>query len=137
MFYVWFLHIYYYYIGMTKQHGNTKNTPEIIESRLDKTGDCWVWTGGRDKDGYGRTSYLGKEWFVHRLMYEWYNPELEDHLVVMHTCDNPPCANPKHLKKGTHGDNFADCVKKGRRPDWKGANNPRARLTEFQVKKIR
>jgi len=34
--------------------------------------------------------------------------------VVMHTCDNPKCVNPEHLKAGTQSENIKDCVSKGR-----------------------
>lgn len=34
--------------------------------------------------------------------------------VVMHSCDNPPCINPDHLRIGTPLDNAQDRAKKGR-----------------------
>lgn len=42
-----------------------------------------------------------------------------DH-VVLHSCDNPSCFNPDHLKVGTQADNMADCADKGRHPRWAG-----------------
>ena len=120
---------------MTKKlHGNCQ-TREKIESRIDKTGDCWIWTGMVDKDGYGRTSYLSREWFLHRLMYDWYKGPLIPGKVVMHSCDNPPCCNPEHLSQGTIADNNKDCALKGRKPS--GSANGSAKLTDYQVECIR
>ena len=45
------------------------------------------------------------------MMAHGYVPE-----VVRHACDNPPCCNPLHLLGGTHADNVADKVRRGRVP---------------------
>lgn len=34
---------------------------------------------------------------------------------VLHSCDNPPCCNPRHLSFGTQADNITDMHSKGRR----------------------
>ncbi len=39
---------------------------------------------------------------------------IPDGLYVMHSCDNPWCANPKHLQVGTQSANLVDSVLKGR-----------------------
>lgn len=120
---------------MTKIHGNC-NTREKIEKQINKTDSCWLWTGNCDRDGYGRVRFDGKETFMHRLMHTWYNGPIPDGYIILHSCDNPPCCNPKHLSAGTHADNIADAVAKGRKSS-KGMSNPNHKLTEFQVQAIR
>jgi len=44
--------------------------------------------------------------------------------VVMHSCDNPPCCNPGHLKAGTKALNSADKIAKGRQVYVFGDQNP-------------
>lgn len=50
----------------------------------------------------------------HRMAYELYYGPILDGLVVRHTCDNPPCVNPLHLKVGTYADNTRDAMERGR-----------------------
>jgi len=46
---------------------------------------------------------------LHRLMYAVYNDDpLTPTDVIMHTCDNRICINPKHLVKGTIQTNNKD-----------------------------
>ncbi len=86
---------------------------------------CWPYRGARDHHGYGRLAEgrtsKGKRRFAHRWAYELANGPLVDHLahtddeiLIMHTCDNPPCCNPKHLRAGTDRDNIHDMLAKGR-----------------------
>jgi hypothetical protein len=39
---------------------------------------------------------------------------IPDGKVVMHSCDTPPCVNPKHLSVGDVADNVADMARKAR-----------------------
>lgn len=61
-----------------------------------------------DKDGYAQRGKIR----LHRVVFELYRGYLPK--VVMHSCDNPRCINPKHLVGGTQGDNNRDRAKKGR-----------------------
>jgi predicted XRE-type DNA-binding protein len=58
-------------------------------------------------------------------------------LKVCHSCDTPPCVNPKHLWLGTQFENIRDRVNKGRNGDQRGEQNSFAKLTILSVKKIR
>ena len=82
---------------------------------------CWEWRGARFVTGYGafQTSTDGKsvKCYAHRAMMEvLLGRSLGRHELVMHTCDNPPCINPAHLRVGTARDNARDAAKKGRFP---------------------
>jgi hypothetical protein len=103
----------------------TKRLPlwDRLESQreIDKISGCWLWTGNRDKSGYG---YISQVWVegrrspiaVHRLVahlklgLDLSRPEI----FACHRCDNPPCFNPDHLFVGTAKDNQADRSRKGR-----------------------
>lgn len=114
-----------------------KNTPEVMKSYavIDEKTKCWLWPRSKDRDGYGRFVYQGKDKPVHRLAFEFWVEPIKPGYVIMHTCDNPSCYNPDHLKQGTIQDNIRDCVRKGRKP--KREKNGNATLTNFQVGKIR
>lgn len=98
----------------------TSKTPlERFESFFTKEEDaCWIWRGGKDKNGYGYFKYLGKTRKAHRVSWEFYKDgNKHESLLVCHSCDNPSCVNPYHLWLGTPKDNMEDKVRKGR---WKG-----------------
>jgi hypothetical protein len=98
-------------------------------------GSCVVFTGYRDKDGYGHMAIDGKDVPAHRAAYEAENGPIPDGLVARHKCDNPPCIKLAHLEPGTHADNGNDKAVRNR--STYGERNPGAKLTEHQVIEIR
>ena len=69
---------------------------------------CWEWKGSRGRRGYGQVRVGGKSRKAHRLAYEVWNGPIPKGLYVCHSCNNPPCINPAHLRTGTHADNMTD-----------------------------
>lgn len=99
----------------------------------DDPNKCWLWQGTIAAT-YGRMSFSEngkqKKLYAHRVSYELHHPletESMRNWTVMHTCDNPPCVNPSHLRLGTQRDNLLDCIDKGRR------NNPYIRFPDYII----
>jgi Predicted DNA binding protein len=102
------------------------------------TDQCIEWIGARRMRGYGSFYDCGKQVLAHRFIWEMSTGKKIPHgKVVMHTCDNPPCVNPKHLKLGTHKENVEDCNRKGRRKQVSCEKHGMAILTPEQVREIR
>lgn len=117
-------------------------TTERFWSKVDRTGDCWTWTGTRKEGGYGQFHYGGKTTKAHRVAWILTSGAIPDGMCVLHHCDNPPCVRPEHLFLGTLSDNMQDCAAKGRcalQRDFPrtGLDNPRGKLTDFDVAVIR
>lgn len=75
---------------------------------------CWIWTGGKFSDGYGRIWYEGRDRHVHTVAAILWLPNYTAILLVCHKCDVRLCFNPEHLFMGTDKDNVRDMISKGR-----------------------
>lgn len=129
--------------------------------KSDEADGCWVWTGGKSREGYGQIFVShGKYAKAHRCSYEIEYGPIPEGLDCLHRCDNPPCVRPEHLWLGTAKDNSRDMYEKGRqstvraRPERlargdrhgsrthpeslvRGSQHYRSKLTEEKVAAIR
>lgn len=74
---------------------------------------CWLWTGARDANGYGRVNVDHSAITAHRAAFfieygRWPKPN------ALHRCDHPPCVRPDHLFEGDQKANMVDAASKGR-----------------------
>lgn len=115
-------------------------------AKVQKTANCWLWTACRlpppwDYGQMGRSDRAGGLIRAHVASWIIHNGEIPPGLLVLHKCDNPPCVRPDHLFLGTHADNIADMIAKGRyggpRQLPRGASHHNAKLTEVAVHVIR
>lgn len=92
---------------------------------------CWLWDGSTTKHGYGQISLNGSPSRAHRVSFEFFNKTSAGNKFVCNKCDTPSCVNPDHLFCGTHDQNMADKISKGRQS--KGEARPLAKLKEEDV----
>lgn len=93
--------------------------------------NCVIWPFAKNKSGYGIT----KRQYAHRVAFVKFHGEIPDGMVVMHSCDNPSCVNPAHLRAGSQKENLEDRRNKNRHP--KGILSGTARLNDALVKDAR
>jgi hypothetical protein len=117
---------------MTKPGPKKRSLEERLQRHRVVRDGCWGWTACKNPAGYGNIRDGSKTYLAHRAAYLVAHGELPDGCVVMHTCDNPECTNPDHLVLGTHGDNVADKVRKGRQH--RDLTNPQTRVPEVVVR---
>lgn len=127
-----------------------KTLEQRFWSKVRKTRGCWLWTAGKDRDGYGKIGIDGRMQLAHRVAWTLAHGPVPSGLCVLHRCDTPACVRIDHLFLGTQIENIADRTAKGRsasgdrnaarlyperRP--RGEQHAFAKLTEADVRAIR
>lgn len=88
-------------------------------AKVEKGEDCWIWTAGTFRGGYGQFPFGGRSWQAHRFAYTSLVGDIPAGLQLDHLCRRPSCVNPKHLEPVTHQENVlrgvsmpADCARR-------------------------
>lgn len=98
---------------------------------------CWPWTQGISKSGYGICRLKGIQERCHCLAYKLTHGQIPEGKHVLHTCDYRRCCNPDHLYAGTDQDNVNDRVARQRGNSRRCENHGRALLNWDKVREIR
>lgn len=74
--------------------------------KVDKSGDCWLWTASTNENGYGQFKADGRMVKAHRFAYELMAGRIpiDRELDHRHTCPKR-CVNPDHLRLVTRKQN--------------------------------
>ena len=93
-----------------RKHGTFEDPKPTFEQRfwanVDKSGNCWVWTGCKSDTGYGTTSINGVAMNAHRVSYKMFHGPIPDGRFIDHICRNRSCVNPEHLRVATSKQNM-------------------------------
>jgi hypothetical protein len=105
---------------------------ERFDSKVDRSGGpgaCWPWAASTRRDGYGQFWAGDRMVLAHRFsLQRKLGRALLREELALHSCDQPPCVNPAHLRVGSHADNMLDMTAKER---------AQAKLTGADVGEIR
>ncbi|WP_086846973.1 HNH endonuclease signature motif containing protein [Amycolatopsis kentuckyensis] len=74
--------------------------------KVDRSGDCWLWTKTTNHDGYGRFWVDRVGYLAHRFSYQLRHGEIPKGLVLDHLCRVRTCVRPEHLEPKTDRDNI-------------------------------
>ncbi len=101
--------------------------------------ECWLWRNLEYKLIKKRPTLIINKvsYLASRLIYFLHYKENPGILHVCHSCNNKICCNPNHLYLATNEQNVLDAHRDGLMPDISGELNIFAKLTDWDVNKIR
>jgi hypothetical protein len=112
------------------------DNPDALESHFLKNTEidpthpgCWRWRGPAVKSRRCRKKE-GVMQAIYRIAFKHFKGPIPDKHVVHHTCRNPHCVNPDHLKALTQGEHISV------HRNGNGEKNKHAVLTDEEVREI-
>jgi hypothetical protein len=80
-------------------------------AQVDRTADCWLWTGHLNRDGYGQFKVTDRPGHyrtvrAHRWAWEAEHGPVPPGLTLDHLCGRPACVRPDHLDPCTAAENL-------------------------------
>lgn len=119
---------------------NKQQKQNAFLSKVNQTENCWEWCGTKNPAGYGiiQTDWAKemKTQYAHRISYMLFKGDLNG-LDILHSCDNPKCVNPSHLRLGTQAENNKDRDEKGRHKALSGLEHGSSIFNKQQIDDIR
>lgn len=91
-----------------------------------KSGKCWIYTGAKSRDGYGKFTIGSTHIRAHRAAYIVHKGPIPKGKSILHSCDRPLCINPDHLEAGT--------AKKNTKDMWDRKRNKKSHLYTQKLK---
>lgn len=79
---------------------------ERFWAKVDKRGNCWMWTAKTDRKGYGMFYPGNPEYMAaHRFAWQLRNGPIPTGLQIDHLCRVHGCVNPDHMRLVTPREN--------------------------------
>lgn len=107
------------HLKMMNHVDNSPNTSvytqlvHYVDTQAADDGACFDLKCSKDRDGYAVVRRNGRTHRAHRLSCQYvYGPAPTGKPMVLHSCHNRWCVNPRHLRWGSHQENMDDLKRK-------------------------
>lgn len=97
--------------------------------------ECLTWPYNRHDHGYGMIWLDGKPARVCRVVCAHFHGDPPEGAHAAHSCGNPICCNPRHIRWASASENQMDRVQHGTHQ--RGERHPNCSLSEDDVRRIR
>lgn len=107
----------------------------MLSRTIENENGCLIWQGSKNKSGYGYAAFgepgpKRRPHLAHRIVCILVYGEPQPGQFALHSCDQPSCINPHHLRWGSPKENVKDMISRNR-------GNFNKKLTNEQVIEIR